>query len=298
MLARSTPEAMPQLQNVTHALWARRGCVARDHPQVVRERAHFGERRPAVVDRGRLGEDRRCSPRRASAPSTPPCRPGACRWSRLNGASRSWRTRSSCGSRRTCADGSMPGLPGKTIGSSGAWWEKRVFSMKFTPTRSAREIPARSSPVFGLPPAMAAGPSAVAIASMSAPTVISATPLIASLPRMAFPTGIQPLSGSGSEGELLRRRKHFVRPVAQVFTPGNVSIDATLHRGGISMKRMALAGTGGARRDRRSRRGQRRHREGRRSRRRRSSSSISRGARRCRRTRIRRAALAAPSPSI
>ena len=51
-----------------------------------------------------------------------------------------------------------PGLPGKTIGSSGAWCEKRQFSMKLTPTRSVREIAARSSPVFGLSPASAAGP--------------------------------------------------------------------------------------------------------------------------------------------
>ena len=50
--------------------------------------------------------------------------------------------------------------------------------MKFTPTRSEREIWPGSSPVFGLPPAIAAGPSAAATTSTSAPSVISATPLI------------------------------------------------------------------------------------------------------------------------
>ena len=80
-----------------------------------------------------------------------------------------------------------PGLPGKTIGSSGAWCEKRQFSMKFTPTRSAREIAARSSPVFGLSPAMAAGPSAAASTRTSAPTVTNAIAL----------TPFPPFEGSG-----------------------------------------------------------------------------------------------------
>ena len=42
-----------------HPLRARRGCVARDHAQVVRERAHLGERPAPVVDGRALREDRR-----------------------------------------------------------------------------------------------------------------------------------------------------------------------------------------------------------------------------------------------
>ena len=76
-----------------------------------------------------------------------------------------------------------PGLPGKTMGSSGAWCEKRQFSMKFTPTRSARET---SSP--GASPASAAGPSAAASTRTRAPAVISASALTACLLRLRVST--------------------------------------------------------------------------------------------------------------
>ena len=98
MLARSTPEAMPQLQNVTRMLC---GLVAAAPiaPAIIRRlfgrRAHFGYRPAAVVDRGRpplsgkigvvpLVERRHPVRRRVVLAQVH-------RWSRLNGASRSWR---------------------------------------------------------------------------------------------------------------------------------------------------------------------------------------------------------------
>ena len=47
----------PQLQNdIAQALRARRGCVARDHPQTVRERRDRGDGAAPVVDRRRAGK--------------------------------------------------------------------------------------------------------------------------------------------------------------------------------------------------------------------------------------------------
>ncbi len=77
-----------------------------------------------------------------------------------------------------------PGLPGNTIGSSGAWCEKLQFSMKFTPTRSERETPS-PSPGEGLSRASAAGPSAAAATSSTAPRTISTAAFTAFPPPVA-----------------------------------------------------------------------------------------------------------------
>ena len=137
------------------ALRARGGRVARDHAQVVRERGHRGERAAPVVDRRSLRKDRR----RPVIERRNPVRSRVCAALARRSASAKRvvvsTMRPSYGCRRMCVGASAPAFPGKTIGSSGAWWLKLQFSMKLTPCRSARD----ASPVFGFSPANAAGPS-------------------------------------------------------------------------------------------------------------------------------------------
>ena len=85
-----------------------------------------------------------------------------------------------------------PAFPGKTIGSSGAWWLKVQFSMKLTPCRSARD----ASPIFGFSPANAAGPSNAATTVRTPAAAIRITALTSTSPdgtTKRFPCEVRPV---------------------------------------------------------------------------------------------------------
>ena len=174
---------MPQLQNVTRMLC---GLVAAASPAIIRRlfgrRAHFGYRPAAVVDRGRLWEDRRCPLVERRHPVRRRVVLAQVQVVTPERSEPKLEARSSCGSRRTCADGSAR-LAGeddqvvrRLVGEAAVLDEVHADEVG---ARSARPARHRLRLAAGN---QAAGPSAAAITSMSAPTVISATPLMQSLP--------------------------------------------------------------------------------------------------------------------
>ena len=155
-----TPDSAPQLQNVTRMPCGdRRGRVAGDHAQVVRERRHRRERAAAVVDRRALRGDRDDPSGRASAPSMRPCRQDACRSSDAARSDSYVEDAFVVRLPTNVCSCDAPAFPGKTIGSSGARWLKRQLSTKLTPLQvDARDVVTPS----GFSPASAAGPRTTA----------------------------------------------------------------------------------------------------------------------------------------
>ena len=162
-----------------HSLWARRGGVAGDHAQVVRERAHLGERPAPVVDGRALRKHGRRSLVQRRHPVGGRVVWSACTSSRRSEAIPKWEKAFVVRFPTNVCWCDAPGLPGKTIGSSGALVaeaavldEVHADEVERAISRSARRP---ASACLRAPPVRAPR----RLTSMRAPTVISATPLTA-----------------------------------------------------------------------------------------------------------------------
>ncbi len=203
-----TPGGDPQLQNVTPypagASPSRRprssaGCSGTGSP---RRACRAGSRRwPRREHLGRSLVERR-HPVSGGVVRTQAGR------RRPSGASRSSRTRSSCGCRRTCAGARAPGWPGNTIGSSGAWWRiAAVLDEVHADEVGARD---RARPRLRLAARERDRPSTAAAAIAARPSPMNASPFTLSLPRLVLDASSH-RAVRVLEGTLLSRRKHSVR---------------------------------------------------------------------------------------